>query len=245
MPRSDQANGALHAWASVGMAIVIVGLGGGLYAAEAAGGDDDRGPDLDDMEAIEASLAYRKAEPKKQPQKKRKAPPPPKDAEKISRDADKDPVEPKKDEPVTKPPDDLEDLYKQMQEKRQNDEDAEYGKPTEPDQGAFDGSEYGFAEETKGDPYFQKLVADLVAGWTYPKLLDEHGDPVGCMRLEKDGTVSDTLFKQKSGNAELDDSVERALKAVVKLRKEEPAPVPSHLLKHTTRWICFKFTVPE
>ena len=123
-----------------------------------------------------------------------------------------------------------------------DDDDTPVGKPTE-DVGQFDGSEFGFAEETKGDPYFQKLIADLRSGWEYPKLLQGAGVPVGCVRLEGSGKVSDTLFKEKSGDGDLDQSVEVALKRLKKLRDESPRPVPDHLLKHTTRWICFKFVI--
>jgi hypothetical protein len=203
----------------------------------------NKGPNLDDMESIEASLAYKKPTPK-QPQKPKQAPPPDVKPEGVSHDEQKKPDEVKKpDEPVKKPDQTVDDEYKKYQRKNTDDEDAEFGKPTEPDIGAFDGSEFGFATETKGDPYFQALVADLLKGWEFPELLSDTGTPVECLRLEASGKISDTLFKTKSGNAELDDSVEQQVKALVKLRDEDPRPVPDHLLKQTMRWICIKFTV--
>ncbi|MEZ4361648.1 MAG: TonB C-terminal domain-containing protein [Kofleriaceae bacterium] len=203
----------------------------------------EEGPSLADMEAIEASLAYKKAEPPKQPKKRFRAPDPIK-KEGVSRDDTKKP-EVKKEDPKPKdPPQDLDEAFRKLQQRRG--EDDPIGKPSEEEIGAFDGSQFGFAEESRGDPYFQKLVADLVSGWEYPEILQESGQPVGCMRLTKEGKVQDTLFKQKSDNGDLNDSVERALAAVKKLRNENPQPVPTHLLKAAiTQWVCFKFRVKQ
>jgi hypothetical protein len=239
MPRS---NGGLHAVASTILAVVAAGMTFGVwYQAHAAASSGKKGPDLDDMEAIEASLAYKKPDAPKQPQKPKVAPEPEVKPEGVSHDEKKKPDEVKKpDEPVKKPSE-TDPLAKYH--RHNTDDDEEVGKPTDPDVGAFDGSEFGFATETKGDPYFQSLVADLLKDWEYPKLLSDAGEPVECLRLEPTGKISDTLFKTKSGNAELDDSVEQQVKALVKKRDEDPRPVPDHLLKQTMRWICIKFTV--
>lgn len=238
MPPSDpQSNGALHGAALGIMLSIAASAGVGLWRMNRANAESARGPNLDDMEAIEASLAYKKAD-QKQPQKKKAPPPPEEKIEGVSHDEQKTPDEQKKDEPQKKPQETLDDKFKKYQ--RENTDDEEIGKPEE-DLGAFDGSEYGFANETKGDPYFQALIADLVKGWDYPELLADEGTPVGCMHLEPDGKIVDTLMKEKSGNSELDDSVERALKNLVKLRDEEPREVPAHLVKKTRSWICFKF----
>jgi len=237
-PRQEN-NSALHAWASAGLAIIAFGISGGLYYQRGwAGSDRPKGPALEDLEVIEASIAYKKAEPEKQPQKKKRAAEE-KIVEGVSRDENKVPEE-KKDEPKSKIDDD--DPLKDFRRPDQ-DEDLDVGKVVD-DPGIFDpDAPIGWAEETKGDPYFQKLIQQLREGWEYPELLKTEGVPVGCMRLERDGRVTDTLFKEKSGNAELDDSVERALKLLEKTRKDDPPPVPDHLLKHTTRWLCFKFEV--
>lgn len=237
--RRDEHNGSLHAWAATGAAIVTIVCSGGLYYQKGWAASGPKGPALEDLEVIEASIAYKKAEPEKQPQKKKRAPVE-KKVEGVSRDEKKEPVEDEKDEPKAKP-DDVDPLKDFRREN--TDEDLDIGKPVD-DPGVFDpDAPIGWAEETKGDPYFRELIKQLRDGWSYPELLGADGVPVGCMRLERDGRVSDTLFKQQSGNAELDDSVERALKALEKARKDDPPPVPSHLLKHTTRWICFKFEV--
>jgi hypothetical protein len=242
MPPRKSDDAGLHAWASTGLAIVIAGMVGGGFASRGLGSRSD-GPDidLDEMEAIEASIAYKKAAPEKQPQKKKRAPEPDVKPEGVSHDETK-PIEPKKDEPAKKP-DETDPDWKKFQRDNQDDENLDVGKPVD-DPGVFDpNAPVGWAEETKGDPYFQQLIADLREGWDYPQILQAEGVPVGCMRIEKDGSVSDTKFEKQSGNSELDDSVERALKALEKKRKNNPPPVPEHLLKHTTRWICFKFEV--
>jgi len=237
-PRQSDAD--LHAWASVGLALVIGGLiAGGWATLPATSGSNGPDVNLDDMEAIEASIAYKKAAPEKQPQKKMRAPDPEVTPEGVSRDENKLPEPPKPDE--QKKSDETSPDWKKFQ--RNDNEDLDVGKPVD-DPGVFDpNAPPGWADETKGDPYFQQLIAELREGWEYPEMLKAEGVPVGCMRLERNGSVSDTLFKQKSGNDELDDSVERALKVLEKKRKKDPPPVPEHLLKHTTRWICFKFEV--
>ncbi|MBP6633328.1 MAG: TonB C-terminal domain-containing protein [Kofleriaceae bacterium] len=249
----------MHTVALIGTMFVLAALAAPpLVFANDDGGDRDAGPNLDEMEAIEATLAYKKVTPPKLPQKDKQAPTP-KVEEGVSTDANKVAQVCKTDgecgagkvcrggtcvrdpnakiDPASK---DI-DLTKFM---RPGDPDSEVGTPTEPDVGQFDGSEHGFAEESKGDPYFQKLVGDLRAGWEYPEISKGEGVPVGCFHLTADGKVADTKFKEKSGNAELDDSVERAIAALAKARNQDPIPVPTHLLKTaTTRWICFRFSL--
>lgn len=256
-------NGRLHAIAGTGLGFVVLAmvLGGWMTTRREAIDCDvqpwrgtmrwkvpkciDKGPALEDLEAIEASIAYSTPKPpEKQPQKKKQAPPPEAKPDSFDDDASRKPVdkpEEKKDEPVKKPDENLDDLYKKLQDRRQDEDDLEYGKPVD-DPGTFDpDAPVGWATETKGDPYFQKLTADLRAGWKLPQIAKDDGVPVGCIRLEADGRISETLFKTRSGKDELDDSVERALDAIEKLRSDQPKLVPSHLLKYTTRWICFKF----
>lgn len=200
------------------------------------------GPNLDELEAIEATLAYKAAAPPKQPQKKFQAPPETAKPEGVSRDETKKPEEKPKepDKPPPPPKQNLDDAFEKLKQQRQTDDPI--GKPSDEEVGEFDGSKFGFAEVSSGDPYFQKLVGDLLSGWEYPEILQDSGVPVGCLRLSADGKIQDTLFKQKSDNSELNDSVERALKTVEKLRNQSPSPVPTHLLKAaTTKWVCFKF----
>lgn len=245
----DRGDGALHAWSAAGVTLLVALVGGGGYYANASsqGGPPPR-PPLAELEAMEVALAMKsEAPPKKLPDKPKQAPPPEVKVEGASRDPDR-PVEPEKDkkkEETKPPPKDLDEQMRKLREQRlRDDEDAEFGKPP-PDQGTFDGSKYGWATESKGDPYLQKLVGDLLSCWTYPRGLAEEGEPVGCMRLDPDGRITDTLFRTKSGNPDLDQSVERALKQLKELRNENPVAVPSQTLPATRKWICFKFIVRE
>jgi hypothetical protein len=202
----------------------------------------EAGPNLAEMEAIEASLAYKKSDPtKKQPQKKFRAPEPEEKPEGVSRDETKTPLPPEdKKEDKRKPDESFEDQYKKFQ-RDNDDEDLEVGKPTD-DVGEFDGSKFGWAEESKGDPYFQAMTGELHSGWSFPEILAGTGQPGVCVRMSPDGKVIDTLFKEKSGDNSLDDSVERALAEFKQRRNQAPVPVPTHLLRAaTTGWICFRF----
>src|SRR5688572_1377428 len=132
--RDDRPDGALHAIASAGMFVVCAAMAYGIvqqrecdraYAAE--------GPNLDEMEAIEASIAYKKAAPKAQPQKAKRAPAPVVEPEGVSRDAEKPVVEPPK--PQDKPVRDQDPLAKF----RRDDQDEELAVGTPVDEpGVFD-----------------------------------------------------------------------------------------------------------
>lgn len=199
----------------------------------------DDGPVLDNMESIEASLAYKKPNAPKQPQKQKRAPVPETQPEGISHDENKkpDPKEPDKKDPPKKA-DKVPDIDKFLG--KHGDPDDEVGK-TDDQVGAFDGSQFGIGDVTKGDPYFQRLVVDLA--WEAPELAKSTSPPIGCIHLNSDGKIAETKFKEKS-----DDDVatlaEAALKALQQKRNANPEEVPTHLLKQlTTRWVCFKFTV--
>jgi hypothetical protein len=207
------------------------------------------------MEAIEASIAYKKA-PAKQPQKKTQQAPPEDKPDGVSRDETK-PVEDKscktnadcpdgkvcdagqcKPEKVAKV-----DKTDPLAKFRRNiDEDTPVSDKPTTDVGDFNDNERGFADETKGDPFFQRVARDVNESWEYPKILEAKHAAVGCIHILADGKVAKWKIDQKSGDDSLDDSAERALKKVEKIRNDKPEPVPTHLLKAaTTRWICFKF----
>lgn len=231
----------MHLAAAIGTVV----LAGALLAPAAlltgAVARADDGPALADMEAIEASLAYKKPSPKAQPQKRTRAPEPEVKPDGVSHDADRAPTPPRDDPKKPEAPDDPLKKY----QRHGDDDDAPVGQPTET-VGAFDGSEHGFAEESKGDPFFQKLVADLLEGWEYPKILDAAGVPVGCLHVAADGKIVDTKLKEQSGEGSLDESVDKALQKLKKARNEAPEPVPTHLLRAaTTRWVCFKFKLDK
>jgi len=195
-------------------------------------------PILGDMEPIEASIAYKKT-PAKQPQKKMKAPDPVVKPEGVSHDETKK-VEKKPDEPKPKhKPDTPTDPFAKFHHPT-DDDNEQVGKPTT-DPGQFNGDQYGWAPETKGHPFWQKLAQDIHQNWEIPQILNVKGTPVGCFHITPDGKIADTKFKEKANDDALDDSVQRALDAVKKLRNENPTPVPTELLGAVTRWICFRF----
>lgn len=227
----------MHLVAAIG-AVVATALMVAAPLVYAAGAPAPVGPNLAELEAIEASLAYKAATPPKQPQKKFRQPEVAK-PEGVSRDETK-PTTAKPEEPKPKNAD-LESEYERLRRMRASEDDP-IGKPSETEVGAFDGSQFGFAEESRGDPYFQDLVRDVLERWELPEIVQDSGLLVGCVQLSADGKIKDTLFKEKSAHSELNDSVERALAAVKKLRSESPQPVPNHLLKAAiTKWVCFKF----
>ena len=223
-------------------AISALALTGGIIYGTLAFTDAraDTTPPLDDMEAIEASLAYKKPNAPKQPQKKVQAPPPEVKPEGVSHDENKKPEEKKPDEEKKKPQKSDAPVDPLAKFKR-TDEDLEPGKPNET-VGAFDGSEFGIGDVTKGDPYFQRLVVDLA--WASPELAKAGAvAPVGCIHLTAEGKIPETTFKVK-GDDDIATLAEAAMKELKQKRNEKPEEVPTHLLKQlTTRWICFKFTV--
>jgi hypothetical protein len=224
---------------------MLAGLGAALFSAAlvvpTVWFTDARaasGPPLMEMESIEASLAYKKPNAPKQPQKIKQAPNPEVKPEGVSKDEnkkveDKKP-DPKKDEKPSKVTDPLAQFH------RPQEDDTDTGKPTE-SIGAFDGSQFGIGDVTKGDPYFQRLVVDLA--WAAPELARSSAEaPVGCVRITADGKIPETTFKVK-GDDDIATLAETALSDLKKKRNKDPEEVPTHLLKAlTTKWVCFKFT---
>ena len=229
-------DGELHAMAAFGATLLSAALVvPTVWLTEAKA---DTGPILDNMESIEASLAYKKPNAPKQPQKQKRAPDPVVKPEGVSHDENKPVDANKPDKPDHKPSKDVDPLAKFH---RPEDNDNDVGKTTDT-VGAFDGSEFGIGDVTKGDPYFQRLVVDL--GWQSPELAKGSGQPpIGCIHITADGKITDTKFKEKSDD-DIATLAEGALKSLQKKRNDHPEEVPTHLLKQlTTRWVCFKFTI--
>ena len=245
-------NGEMHVISALGAAVLSIAVVvPTVWFAEAK--NVEAAPLLEDMEAIEASLAVKKA-PAKQPQKKIEEKPPEVKPEGVSKDekkvvdenvckADTDckkgeickkgKCEPEK---VTKVEDPNKDPLAPF---RRKDPDAETGDKPTTDVGAFNDNDRGWAEETKGHPFFQKVARDFVENFKYPSIL-EGENSVGCVHLLADGTIQKYKVEPKSGVDTLDDAVERALKTMKQVRAQNPEPVPVELLKQaTTRWICF------
>lgn len=227
----------MHTLAVIGACALTAGLGGGMYVYAGEAKADPAGPTLEDLEAIEASIATRK-KPAKLPQKKTQEAPPEPVADKVNRDADKLP-DPPKDKPIDDPKIDLDDPLKNVK-RRDLGDDTPVGPQTE-DVGAFNDDERGFADETKGHPYLRLVARDISDAWEFPKILSATNAAVGCLHINADGKIAKTKL-EKSGESQLDQSVEEALKKVETKRNNNPEPVPTDILRlATTRWICFKF----
>jgi len=232
----------LHAFSGIGTAVVAAVVCVAVWWADSRA-DDAPKPTrdrFDDLEIIDAALAEKSPEKVVQPTKQFRQPDEVKPTV-VSRDADAKPAA-KPDEPPAKDP--KIDIQQVLDRHRDDDEDLEPGEvTTQPAVGRFDGSEDGFGDETKGDPYLGALKAELLRAWEYPEILSDVGTPVGCIHLEPDGTIPETVLREKSGNAELDDSVERAMRELQKKREAAPKPVPAHLIPKTRKWICYRMRV--
>jgi len=227
-------NAEMHALSAFGaFAIAAALVAPTLWLTEARAQE----PPLRDMEVIEASLAYKppNAKKSKQPQKQPKAKAPEVKVEGVSRDENKKIEEKKEPKKVEKPAKETDPLAKF---RRNLDDDDASGDPTTIP--SFDGSEHGFGDVTKGDPYFGRLMADLA--WSAPELA-KAGEtvPVGCIQLSADGKIPQTKFRQK-GDGDLQPLAEAALRALQAKRNASPEQVPTHLLRSlTTKWNCIEF----
>ncbi len=195
------------------------------------------GPQLREMQVIEATIAYRKT-PQKQPQKQIKQTEEVK-PEGVSRDETKKVEEKKKEEKKPEPkPDDKNPFGKFTRP------GEDTGTPTTKPEGDFNGSEKGFAPTSKGDPFLGRLRADM--NFQFPEIAKATSIPVGCIHIQPDGKIVDTTFNPPigmKGDDDLQTAAEAALKELVKVRRANPEPVPSHLLGITNQWLCFKFSV--
>jgi hypothetical protein len=193
-------------------------------------------PPLKEQEVIEATIAYRKT-PQKQPHKKT-APPPVEKPEGVSRDENKK-VEPKKEDKKDPPKQDGPINF--GSNARPN---LDEGPATKPTVGDFNGSEKGFAEESKGDPFFGRLRGDM--NFQFPEISKAQSIPIGCIHLQPDGRIKAVTFDPpigKKGDDDLQTAAEAALAELKKTRAQNPEPVPTHLLSITSKWLCFKFSV--
>lgn len=191
---------------------------------------------LRDMESIEASIAYKKS-PAKQPQKPRSAPRVEK-PQGVSHDETKKPVVEPDDKPKPQQTK-TQDPKAPIPDRRDFEEESPGGPVSAP--GPFNENRRGFADVSRGDPFFQGLAADFHENFEFPKILSATGSAAGCLHMLPDGTIKRVEVNPKSGDDALDDAVERAVQRVQKLRNGKPEPVPTHLLEQaTTQWICFK-----
>lgn len=232
-------NAEMHLASIFGSIVIVVALvvPTVLLKPRAAAGP----PPLEDMPAIEASIAYKKPNAPKQPQKQFRAPDPVAKPEGVSHDETKTPIPPKPDEAKPKPNPVTDPKYVAPDRTNVDDEDLAVGKPDQ-QIGSFDGEEFGVGDVTKGDPYFGRLSSDLHRDWNPPELATGSSEPVGCIQITPDGKIPQTKF-QIDTNDDLGLLAHTALKKLQDKRNADPDPVPTRLLRElTTKWICFKFT---
>src|SRR5690606_5191951 len=123
------------------------------------------------------------------------------EAPKVSRDETRppEPQEKKPPEPARPPEEDFLEQFEKFKEQRQAEaeeviegDDLTAGNEPTRTGGAFDGSEHGFAEANKGDPYMRELAGQAHSFWSVPTLEKGSGHAVGCIRLDGDGHIVDT-----------------------------------------------------
>jgi hypothetical protein len=224
----------LMSWALFGTVMLHVAIGVPVIVVAQAGTSDR--PMLTDFKVIEAALAYKKHDEKEsQPKKDRKPKPKPDKPVGVSRDENKTPTDRPDAGPPPKEEEDLAKKVADLLKEHEEDEGEEEPKPG----GDFNGSERGFVEVGKGEPYFQELAADFHEAWEVPSLEKGEGTAVAYIHLDADGRIIDTKF-DASGNANIDRSVQLAIREMTKARERGDKPVPAYLLKEATQqWICF------
>lgn len=230
-------NAEMHAVSIFGTAVLTAALF--LPMATCAPEDRVDGPVIKEQQVIEATIAYKKA-PQKQPQKKFQNPEVEK-PEGVSRDENKKPVEEKKDEEKKPPKVDESNPFGKFTRPS----DDAVGKPSDSPEGDFNGSEKGFAPESKGDPWFGRLRGDM--SFTFPEIAKGTSIPIGCIEVKPDGRIAGITFDPPIGKPGEDDiqiAAEAALKELKKVRAQNPEPVPTHLLSITRQWLCFRFSKP-
>src|SRR5262249_21624658 len=127
--------------------------------------------------------------------------------------------------------------------KHTKDDDNAQGKPTT-DPGNFNGDDRGFAPTSTGDPWFARLHRDM--NFNPPEIAKGTSVPIGCIHVTPDGKMPEFTFHPPNGQKGDDDiqtAADAALRELKNVRNEKPEAVPTHLLRITTKWLCFKFTV--
>lgn len=223
--------------------LAIVAAFTGNFSDSGCGGTARAAPDqgFEKARVIEAALARKKVEKKdNNPQKKKKKKYKPTE-NRYSRDEKRKPE--KKDEPKHKVPvqPDEVDINSVLEKNRSQDDNlSSHGADETPQEGSTNGSIWGTERDAKGDPYVGELFGRIKSEWRVPALERGNGVALGCVRLDDKGKIVKTLLKKRSSNANLDRSVELALKKAPPMED----PVPAHLKELlTVKGICFRFSL--
>jgi hypothetical protein len=221
--------------------LVLLTVGGGeALGCEGRGGA--LASRFEEAQTIEASLAFKKVSPKdRQPQKQRKQKFAPVDPIKLSTDPSQTP-EDRKEQPLPPREDEIDPAETLNKNRAQDETLSSTGAEELPRDGADDGSEWGTERDARGEPYVGELKGRIHSAWKVPALETGAGKAVGCVRLDRAGTIKDRELKERSKNANLDRSVEEALREAPAME----APVPDHLVDLlTVKGICFNFKLGD
>jgi outer membrane biosynthesis protein TonB len=203
------------------------------------GGTADAAAQFQNAQTIEASLAFLEVKPQsKQPQKQKRQTYRPDDGPTIHNpDAPAPPDTP--DHKLKVRPDEV-DINSVLEKHRVQDPDlSSTGADEIPKEGSASGSQWGTEKDAKGIPYAGELKGRIYSVWQLPSLETGTGEAEGCVKLDKKGKIVERHIRKKSGNANLDRSVELALKQAPDM--EDPVP-DEHLDLFTEQGICFRFT---
>jgi len=220
-------------------AVVVVLLSRGDESGCSGGDDADASKRFEDSQTIEASLAFKAVEPKnRQPQKQKKKKYASEENAPVIADPDAGPRPDTPDHKVAVKPDEI-DIKSVLEKNRpQNPDLSSTGAEEVPKEGSTSGSEWGTEKDAKGDPYAGELKGHIHSAWELPALEQGTGEVEGCVKLDKSGKIVDRFVKKKSGNANLDRSVEVALRQAPDMKE----PVPDDLVDlMTVKGICFRF----
>ena len=95
--------------------------------------------------------------------------------------------------------------------------------------------------EDPKEPFLQRLGHDLLAGWELPDLDVQPAAALACLRLDAEGDITGAIVKDSSGEATVDDSIERALFELRRRRHDTPEEVPTDLVDEVIHgWVCFR-----
>jgi hypothetical protein len=216
----------------------------GEKGCDASAASDAPSKKFRDAEVIEASLAFKEVKPEsKQPQKQKKEKYQPEPERGVSRDEDRAPVVKEEKKETLRPTPDEVDINSILKKNRvQDDNLSSTGVLEVPREGAADGSEWGTERDARGDPYVGELRGRIYNAWKLPSLETGTGSVEGCVRLKEDGKIVDREVRKKSKNANLNRSVDIALKTAPNMEDA----VPGHLKELlTVRGICFNFKLDD
>jgi hypothetical protein len=220
-------------------AIITLLLARGEDAGCGGGGEADAASRFEGAQTIEASLAFKAVEPKnRQPQKEKKKKYAADDKAPVVADPDAGPRPEAPEHDVKVRPDEVDITSVLKKNRNQNPDLSSTGADEVPKEGSAGGSEWGTETDARGNPYAGELKGRIHSAWELPSIEQGTGEVLGCVKLDKNGKIVDRFVKKKSGNANLDRSVEVALKQAPDMTE----PVPDDLIDlMTVKGICFRF----